>query len=148
MRVILLQNIKGIGRVGEVKNVSDGYGRNYLIARKLAKPATDGAMKESEILRQKSDQLELIRQGKAKELVDAIKDMVFQIAHKANDKGTLFEGVEAEDIARVISSKLKFEVSEDMIHVNEPIKHVGKHTVEIELAPEIKTQAIIEIMGQ
>lgn len=145
MRVILLQNIRGLGKIGEVKNVADGYGRNFLIPRKLAKTGTENVMKESEALIKRAEVMERVRQGRAKELVETMKDMVVEISRKSNDKGTLFEGIEAVDIAQSLRNKITFDVMEDMINLPEPIKHIGKHTVEIELAPNIKTSVIINV---
>ena len=143
-----MDNIKGIGRVGEVKNVSDGYGRNFLLPRNLAKIATDGSMKEVEGMRKRAEAAEKIRQGKAKELINGMKDMVVEIVRKSNHKGTLFEGVEASDIAQVISKKLSFDVTQEMINLKEPIKHIGKHSVEMELAPEATTQITVEVKSE
>lgn len=146
MKIILLQNVKGLGRIGEIKNVADGYGRNFLIAKKLAKAATDSAMKESEAMKRKAEVMERVRQGRAKELVETMKDMVFEISRKASDKGTLFEGIEAMDIAQALRNKITFDITEDMINLPEPIKRIGRHTVEIELAPDIKTGVIISVI--
>ncbi len=146
MKVILLQNIKGTGLIGEVKNVSDGYGRNFLIAKGLAKIATDGAIKESEAIRRKAEVIERIQQGRAKELVESLKDTVVEIKRKASEKGTLFEGIEAMDIAQALSKHITFEVAKDMVHLEAPIKRVGKHTVEIELAPGVKTSVVIDVV--
>lgn len=145
MRVILLQNIRGLGRIGEVKNVADGYGRNFLIPRKLAKIGTENAMKESEALRKRAEVMERVQQGRAKELVETLKDMVVEISRKANDKGTLFEGIEAMDIAQALRNKITYDVTEDMINLPEPIKRIGRHTIEVELSPNIKTTIIINV---
>lgn len=145
MRVILLQNIRGLGKIGEVKNVADGYGRNFLIPRKLAKIGTENAMKESEALRKRAEVMERVRQGRAKELVESMKDIVIEISRKASDKGTLFEGIEAIDIAQALRNKIAFDVTEDMINLPEPIKRIGKYTVEVELSPNIKTSVIINV---
>lgn len=146
MKVILLQNIKGTGRIGEVKNVSDGYGRNFLIAKGLAKIATEGVMKESEALRRRAETMERIQQGRAKELIESLKDTVVEIKRKASEKGTLFDGIEAMDIAQALRNKIAFEITPEMIHLKEAIKKIGKHTVEIELAPEVKTSVIIDVI--
>ena len=141
-----MQNIKGVGQIGEVKNVADGYGRNFLIARRLAKIATDGSVREAEGLRRKAEMLGKIEENRAKELVENIKDMVVEIKRKASDKGTLFEGVEAMDIVEALKNKISFDIDKNMIKLKELIKHIGKHTVEIELTPEVKTQIVIEIV--
>ena len=148
MKVILMENIKGVGRIGEVKNVADGYGRNFLLARRLAKLATDSAMRDAEVMRRRAETSERIEQNKAKELLENMKDIVVEIKRKANEKGTLFDGLEAMDISAAIKNKVSFNLKADMVHLKEPIKHTGKHIVEIELTPETKTQITIEVKSE
>ena len=148
MRVILQQNIKGVGRIGEVKNVADGYGRNFLLARNLAKLATDTAIKETELLRRKEEMMNKIEENKAREIARTVKDMVIEIKRKASDKGTLFDGLEEVDIVEAINKKIPFELKKDMVKLKEPIKHIGKHIVELELTPEVKTQIELEIKNE
>lgn len=148
MKIILLQNIKGLGRIGDIKNVANGYGRNFLIARKLAKPATESAVKESEALIKRAEMAEKIRQGKAKEITESMKDMVIEISRKASDKGTLFDGIEAKDIAEALTKKVLFDITEDMINLPEPIKHIGKHTIELQLSQENKALVTINVISE
>ena len=75
MKVILLQNIKGIGRMGDIKDVSDGYGRNFLLAKKLGKLANEGTIKEAEVLKKKAEVETKVAQDKAKEVAEKVKDV-------------------------------------------------------------------------
>ena len=93
MKVIILQNIKGVGRIGDVKNVADGYGRNFLLPRGLAKIATDGAMKEVDTLKKKAEALEKMGTQKAQQVAESLRDVVVEITRKASTKGTLFDGI-------------------------------------------------------
>ncbi len=148
MKVILLENIKGVGRMGDVKNVADGYGRNFLLARGMAKIATEQNMKEVESLKKKAEASEKIKVEKAQELAERIKDTVIEIERKANEKGTLFDGIEKKDLAAALQSKLGLQIEEDMVKLEEPIKSIGKHTLDLELAPEIKTQIVVEVKAE
>lgn len=145
MKVIFLQNIKGVAQMGDVKNVSDGYGRNFLLPRNLAKIATDTAMKEVDSLKKKAEALEKIKTEKAQQLARDIKDKVFEITRKASDKGKLFDGIERRDIAELLKEKVGLNIEEGMIKLEEQIKYIGNHAVNLELAPEIVTQVIIEV---
>lgn len=147
MRIILLQNIKGLGQIGEIKNVSDGYGKNFLLTRGLAKIATSGTIKEAEILKRKAETRARIQQNQAKELIESLKDVVLEIKRKSNEKGTLFDGIEAMDIAQALRNKLTLDILTEMIHLDEPIKRIGKHTVELELTPGVKTAIVIEVVS-
>ena len=145
MKVIILQNIKGVGRIGDVKNVADGYGRNFLLPRGLAKIATDGAMKEVDTLKKKAEALEKMETQKAQQVAESLRDVVVEITRKASTKGTLFDGIEKKDIAEALSSKADHKIEEEMVKIDGPIKHIGKHTINLELAPEVTTQVILEV---
>src|SRR3989338_6925644 len=99
MKVILLQNIKGVGRVGDVKNVADGYGRNYLLANKLAKIATEHTIKETEGLKRRGETELKIANEKAKEVAEKAKGLVLEFTKKSSKTGTLFASLTKEEIA-------------------------------------------------
>lgn len=145
MKVILLENIKGLGQIGDIKNVSDGYGRNFLLPKNLAKITTKGTLKEAELLRAKYAMLERVEKKKWEERAETIKDKVIEMKRAANEKGTLFDGIERKDIAEVVQEATGYKIEEDMVMMKEPIKKEGKHTIELELAPEIKTQIILDV---
>ena len=145
MKVILLQNVKGIGQIGDIKNVSDGYGRNFLIPKNLAKIATDTTLKEAEALKAKYAILRRVEEHKAKEKAETMKGQVFEMKRSANTKGTLFDGIERMDIAQTLRDATGDHIEEDMIILKEPIKKLGKHTMELELTPEIRTEIILEV---
>ena len=148
MKIILLDNIKGVGRMGDVKSIADGYGRNFLLARGLAKIATDGAMKEVEALKKRAEAVEKIQSEKAAEIAVSLKDIIVEIVRKASDKGTLFDGIEKKDIAKALTEKVNHRIEAEMIRLEEPIKHTGKHTVGLELAPDVASQIVVEVKAE
>lgn len=148
MKIILLDNIKGIGRLGDVKNVSDGYGRNFLLPRQLAKIATEQTMKEADALKKKAEQMENIKVEKAKQLAESMKELKIEITRKANEKGTLFDGIKNLDIANALKDKIGYRIEEYMIKLAEPIKHIGSYTIDLELAPEVTTQVMLEVKSE
>lgn len=148
MKVVLLDNIKGVGRMGDVKNVADGYGRNFLLPRNMAKIATEQTIKEVDSLKKRAEAVDKLRAEKAQDVAIALKDALVEITRKANDKGTLFDGIEKRDIAMALKGKAEYLIDEDMVKLSEPIKHIGKHTVDLELAPEVTTQIIIEARAE
>ncbi|MEK7589542.1 MAG: 50S ribosomal protein L9 [Patescibacteria group bacterium] len=137
MRVILLQNIKGVGQIGDVKDVNDGYGRNFLLARNLAKPATTTALKQAEELRSKREVIMKEQKNKAREVADRIKDVTLELKEKTNEKGKLFAAVGKKEISHKFKEKTGVHLEDDMIQLDEHIKTVGEHTVQLELAPEV-----------
>ena len=148
MRVILLQNIKGVGKMGDVKEVSDGYGRNYLLARKLAKIANEGTMREVEFLKKKAETEDKIVSAKAKEIAEKAKDIVLEFIKKASKTGTLFASLTKEEIAHELSKAVGAKVEADSVDLKEHgehIKQAGEHMIEVELAPEVKLELKVVI---
>ena len=143
MKVILLQNIKGVGKVGDVKNVADGYGRNYLLANKLAKIATETTIRETEGLKKRNEAEMKVAHEKAREIAEKTKDLVLEFTKKASKTGKLFASLTKEEIAQELSKAIGAKVEPDMIDFKEHGEHIkqqGGHMVEVELAPEIKIE--------
>lgn len=141
MKVIFLQNIKGIGRMGDIKNVADGYGRNFLIARGLAKIATEGTVKESESLRKKAEVEDKMALEKAREVATKAKDIVLEFVKKASKTGKLFASLTKEEVATELSKAIGAKIEIDSIDFKEHgehIKQAGEHLIEVELAPDVK----------
>ncbi|HEY4504805.1 MAG TPA: 50S ribosomal protein L9 [Candidatus Paceibacterota bacterium] len=126
MKVIFLKDVSGIGKRGEVKNVADGYARNFLIANGLVEIATETTIKNNEV---RIRSLELIKEKKGMEAEQTIRDLAgktFEVTRKANEQGTLFDSFDASEIAEFIKINIKW------IKLDHPIKHIGAHTVGLE----------------
>jgi len=139
MKVILLKDIKSVGKKGDVVNAADGYARNYLFPRKLAEEATDTSM---HILNKKN---ETERKKKTSEIEDAqkiandLKDKVVKIIGKAGENGKLFGAITNKDIATALSKQLNLDIDKKKI-VTETIKLLGTYEVEVKIYPEISTK--------
>ncbi len=144
MRVIFLQNIKGTAQMGDIKNVSDGYARNFLIPKNLAKPATAEAEKQAEILKKKRESENRTSKESAVELAKTLERFVLELAEDANEEGHLYGSVNAKIISEALAKK-KIKIKEDLINLPEPIKTVGEHEVEIELHPEVKIKIKVKV---
>lgn len=151
MKVILLQNIKGVGRIGDVKNVADGYGRNYLLANKLAKIATEGTIKEVEFLKKKGEVEEKIAVEKAKEVAEKAKDIVLEFTKKSSKTGKLFASLTKEEVAESLSKAIGGKVEADSIDFKEHGEHIkqeGEHMITVELSSGIKIELRIVVKGE
>ena len=148
MKVILLQNIKGFGQIGDVKNVSDGYGRNFLIPNKIAKAATDNSMKEVESLKAKRVIMVEEEKKNALEAVEKLKDLVIEFTRKASKAGKLFASVGKDDIVREIKKASGVQLQEEMMGHPEPIKHIGEHLIDLNLAPEVTAQIKVLVKAE
>lgn len=151
MKVILLQNIKGVGRIGDVKNVADGYGRNFLLAKGLAKTATKGNEKEIEGLKKKADIETKLAHEKAKEMIGKFKDLVLEFTKKASKTGTLFASLTKDEVAKELSKAIGAKIDPDSVDFKEHgehIKQAGEHNIEVELAPEVRAEFKVVIKGE
>ena len=140
MKLILLQNIKGFGQIGDVKSVSDGYARNFLLPRKMAKAASDSSMKEVESLKTKRIIMVEKEKKNTLEVVEKLKDLIIEFTRKATKTGKLFAGIDKDDIVKEIKKTSGVQLQEEMVGHDEPIKHIGEHLVDVNLSPEVKTQ--------
>jgi len=151
MKVILLQNIKGFGRVGDVKNVSDGHARNFLFPKKLARVASENALKEAIALQQKRESLNLKNKENAQKAVAILAEAVIEFKKKASSAGTLFSSVTKDGIAKQVSKMTGIEINADMIDLGdlgEHIKQIGEHVITIELDKDAKAQVQVSIKSE
>ena len=132
-QAILLQDHEQLGQRGTVVDVSKGYLRNYLIPRKLAEPATKGAVKAAERRREASDRANAQATERAQESATLLNKTVLTIAHQAGDDGRLFGSVTAQDIVDAIKEARGIEIDRRKVHLEEPIRTVGTRMVEVEV---------------
>lgn len=130
MKVILLQNVPRLGQKGDIKDVSEGYAMNMLIPRKLVKFATDSDIKQVKNQKDSKNKKSDLLQNKAHGLINAVNGKNITIKQKANEKGHLFAQIHIKEIADAIG-ELGFNISEDWINLEKPIKEVGEFTIEI-----------------
>jgi large subunit ribosomal protein L9 len=130
---ILLQDVETLGEQGSVVDVSKGYLRNYLMPRKLAQPATRGAV---EAIRQRQEAAERAERNaieKAEENVNLLNRTVLTIPQQAGADGRLFGSVSAQDIANAIKEARGLKIDKRNVHLPEPIKNVGTYMVVVEV---------------
>jgi len=131
---ILLQDVEDLGARGAVVDVSKGYLRNYLMPRKLAQPATKGALDEAMRRTAAADKATQVLVAKATEDAEVLSRTVLTISQQAGDDGRLFGSVTNQDIADAIAEARGVAVDKRKIHLDEPIKNVGTYVVVVEVA--------------
>ncbi len=144
MRVILTQDVDGLGKKGEMVNVRDGYGRNYLIPRGFAIPATEENVKRIEHLMKQEEKKRERLLRHAEEIKKLLEENVITIYKKAGKDGKLFGSVTQKDISDAIAKALKVNVDKREINLEEPIRSEGMHTVEVILGKGVR--ATLKIM--
>ena len=137
MIVILLKDLKGTGKTGDVVKVSDGYARNMLIPKGIAKEATEGNVRSLEKQKAIATQKEEENRAHAKELADRIADLTVEIQSKGGEGGRLFGSITSKDIAEALLAQHGIEVDKKKIALEAPIKEIGEIQVPIKIYPEI-----------
>lgn len=131
---------------GIIKNVSDGYARNFLLPRGLAKPATDDAVKQSEVLAKKREAQAVNDKQRAEEWAKKLESAVVEIHEGANAEGHLYGSVDAKKIATAIEKTYHVKLSEDQIDLPQHLKTVGEHAVKLKLYQTIETTLIVRVL--
>lgn len=138
MKIILLADVKGVGKKDEVINASDGYARNFLFPRKLAEEATENNIHRINLKNEALRKKKLEETEKAQALAASLKNKEVIINSKSGDGGRLFGSITSKDIAEEIKKQLKLEIDKKKLVV-ETIKLVGEYNAELKLYPEIST---------
>src|SRR6266699_62913 len=134
---ILLQDVDTLGEQGSVIDVSKGYLRNYLIPRKLAQPATRGAIEAIRQRREAAERAERNAIERAAENVSLLNRTVLTIPQQAGADGRLFGSVTAQDIATAVREARGLRIEKRNVHLPEPIKNVGTYMVVVEVAESV-----------
>ena len=133
-QAILLQDVDQLGERGAVIDVSPGYLRNYLVPRKLAQPATPGALEAARARQEASERAREEAQQRAQENAALLTKTVLTIPQQAGEDGRLFGSVTAQEIVDAIRDARGIRVDRRKVHLDEPIRHVGTHMVVVEVA--------------
>lgn len=136
-QAILLQDVEDLGSRGEAVDVSPGYLRNYLLPRKLAQPATKGALEEAQRRREAEERAERESAERAQETAALLSKTVLTIHHRAGEDGKLFGSVTSKEIAEGIRDARDLKIDRRKIRLEEPIHETGTYMIEIEVAPEV-----------
>ena len=134
---ILLKDVEGIGERGTVIDVSKGYLRNYLMPRKLAEPATKGAIAAAARRQEASERAAAQANQRAQDAAAVLSRTVLTIPHQAGDDGRLFGSVTPQDIADAIREARGITVDRRKVHLEEPIRHTGTYMVVVEVADDV-----------
>ena len=144
MRVILLDDVSKVGRRGEVRDVSDGYARNYLIPKKLALSATAGNLKNLGQITKQQD----AKAGRIKSEADALRDRIEALAYEerrqASEEGKLFGSVTSQDIVEFLEQHT-IKVERRRVGLDEPIKTLGETVVPIRLHQDVVAQLKVSV---
>ena len=147
-QAILLQDVDNLGDRGTVVDVSPGYLRNYLVPRKLAQPATKGALEEAQRRMQAAERAKEDAEERAQENAALLTKTVLTITQQAGEDGRLFGSVTAQDIVDAIREARGIRVDRRKVHLEEPIRNVGTHMVVVEVADGVTATVKTMVVAQ
>ena len=139
MKVVLLKDVKALGKRDEIVNVSDGYARNFLFPQKLALEATPGAMREIERKRAAQEAREAERLAEARKKAEALKGKVINLQVKCGDKGRLYGSVTAAEVAEALKEQHGVDVDRRKIDIGDSIREVGVREISVWLYTGVTT---------
>jgi large subunit ribosomal protein L9 len=145
MKVIFFQDVKGIGKAGDIKNVSDGYARNFLLPKKLAEIANASSLQKVELLKKKQTEAEQAELEKTQKLAETLQGHEIVITAKEKD-GKLFGSINAKAIAKELK-KENLLIDDKLIILPEAIKETGDYDVKVELPHGIEASIHIVVEG-
>ncbi len=148
MKVILLKDIKGTGKKGDIITTSDGHARNFLFPRKLAKPATDGNVSELSHQKKSADKKMSEDLADAKELAGKIEKVSLVFKTQAGEGGRLFGSITSKDIAEKLNKEHGFKVEKKKIVMDGPIKLLGEEEIKIKVYPKVIAKLKVKVEAE
>ena len=145
MIVILMKDVKGTGKAGDVVKVSDGYARNMLLPKGLAKEASDGNIRNLEKQKEIAAAKRAEQKAAAQETAEKLEKITLEIKTKGGESGKLFGSITSKDIADALEKQEKIKVDKKKIEMSSPIKQAGQNTVTIKLFSEVSAELKVNV---
>lgn len=147
MKVVLLKDVKGTGKKGEIKNVADGYAKNFLLKQGLAKEANKSALAENEFKQNANAYHKEMERQEAAALAKQIEGQVVNLKIKCGENGKTFGSITAKEIADALE-KQGFSLDKRKIDLKEPIKTIGSYTIVAKVYPEITAKFTLNVLAE
>jgi large subunit ribosomal protein L9 len=147
VKLILTQEVASLGGPGDLVEVKDGYGRNYLVPRGLAILATRGAEKQVSQIRRAREVRDIRDLGQAREVAASLAAVPVRLSVRAGNGGRLFGSVTSSDVADAVVAGGGPKLDRRRIELTEPIKLVGQHTVSVRLHPEVTASITVDVVA-
>ena len=140
MKVILLENVKSIGKKGEIVNVNDGYARNFILPKKLGVEATGKNLNDLKLQKNNEKKVAQENLDAAKELAAELSAGKVELAIKVGEGGRTFGSVSSKEIAVAVKDQMQLDIDKKKIQLKESIKSLGTHIVTVKLHPEVSAE--------
>ena len=148
MKLILLEDVKGVGKKGDIVNKNDGYAINFLIPKKLAVEATNANLNDLELKKKSEAKRKKEELEEAQRLGAELNDKVVKVKVKAGENGKVFGSVTNKEIASALLEQTCIDIDKKKISFDDPIKMVGRRIVKVKLHPQVTVELTVEIAGE
>ncbi|HJR91042.1 MAG TPA: 50S ribosomal protein L9 [Acidimicrobiia bacterium] len=146
MRLILTSDVPELGKKGDVVDVSEGYGRNFLLPRKKAVKATEGAVRTADAMRKARDEAEQLAREQAERIATQLVGTRVVLAAQAGDEGKLYGSIGIGDVVEGIRKFTGVEVDRKTVVLGEPIRAIGLHEIQVKLHPEVEFPITLDVI--
>ena len=140
MKVILLQDVKSLGKKGEIVNVNDGYARNFILPKKLGAEATGKNLNDLKLQKQNEEKMAQENLEAARKLAAHLAEGEVELSIKVGEGGRTFGSVSSKEIAAAVKDQMSLDVDKKKIQLKEAIKSLGTHIVSVKLHPEVTAE--------
>jgi large subunit ribosomal protein L9 len=147
VKVILASDVDKLGHKGDIVTVADGYARNYLVPKGLAMFASKGALKQAEDMQRARTERVRKEKEEAAARVASLGASAVYISARAGEGGRLFGSVTKSDVARAIEEQLNEQIDRHLIRLDDPIRRLGRHEVEVHLHDEVNALVTVEVIA-
>ncbi len=148
MRVVLHDRVPGVGNRGDIVEVADGYGRNFLIPKGLAAQASSGVEAQAKAMRKAWEQRNAQEREAAEEAAKRLVTSTIEVTARAGAEGKLFGSVSPADVAEAIAAQTGIEIGKEMVVSAEPIRTVGSHSVTVQPHPEVQFPVVVTVTAE
>ena len=148
MKVILLENVRKIGSIGEIIDVKRGFARNFLISKKKALFASDKNIKEVDKIKQELNKRDQDKKKEARSIQEKIKNKEYEIKKLSTENKELYGSVKPTEISKILEETEQVKINPSLIQPSQEIKSVGKFDVLVNLHPEVQTQIVIKTVSE
>jgi len=148
MKILLRSDVKGVGRRGDIVNVSAGHARNFLLPKDLAVVANDGTVAQAEVMRKAQELKAATDRESARSLASSLSTKVITISAKAGNEGRLFGSITSTEIAKAIFDQTGATIDRKQVQLEAPLRQLGEHVVVLELFAEVLTNMSVNIVSK
>lgn len=148
MKVVLLADVKKVGKKGEIVEVSEGYARNFILKKKLGKEATNAAINDVKLKNAADERHRAEELQAAQELGEKLKDMSITLKMKSGEGGRTFGSISTKEIVKGAKEQLDITLDKKKLQLKEPIKSLGTHVVTVKLHPKVTSQLSVKVQAE